>query len=135
MDSSFYLKSGRMDYDEITYWNIQGINLEFINEPHINTGYYKKKQAHTVAIAKSGRESVDNLIQSVLTAITEFQKAETKEKIRVAFELVEKEVTDLHKRISQGIQTTKEKNQLLPPEERRLEGERAFSSEQKNQWK
>ena len=63
-----------------------GINLEFINEPHINTDYYKKMQAETVAIAKSGRESVDNLIQSVLTAITEFQKAETKEKIRVAFE-------------------------------------------------
>lgn len=46
-------------------------------------------QAETVAIAKSGRESVDNLIQSVLTAITEFQKAETKEKIRVAFEQAE----------------------------------------------
>ena len=35
-----------------------GINLEFINEPHINTDYYKKMQAQTVAIAKSGRESV-----------------------------------------------------------------------------
>ena len=35
-----------------------GINLEFINEPHINTDYYKKMQAETVAIAKSGRESV-----------------------------------------------------------------------------
>lgn len=44
----------------------------------------------------------------------DIQKAETKEKIRVAFEQAEKEVTDLHKRISQGIQTTKEKNQLLP---------------------
>ena len=101
-----------------------GINLEFINEPHINTDYYKKMQAETVAIAKSGRESVDNLIQSVLTAITEFQRAETKEKIRVAFEQAEKEVTDLHKRISQGIQTTKEKNQLLPPEEQKQIGRR-----------
>ena len=79
-------------------------------------------QAQTVAIAKSGRESVDNLIQSVLTAITEFQKAETKEQIRVAFEQAEKEVTDLHKRISQGIQTTKERNQLLPPEEQKQIG-------------
>ncbi len=100
----------------------KGINLEFINEPHINTDYYKKMQAQTVAIAKSGRESVDNLIQSVLTAITEFQKAETKEQIRVAFEQAEKEVTDLHKRISQGIQTTKERNQLLPPEEQKQIG-------------
>ena len=67
-----------------------GHQPEFINEPHINTDYYKKMQAETVAIAKSGRESVDNLIQSVLTAITEFQKTETKEKIRVAFEQAEK---------------------------------------------
>lgn len=37
----------------------KGINLEFINEPHINTDYYKKMQAQTVAIAKSGRESVE----------------------------------------------------------------------------
>ena len=85
------------------------INLEFINEPHINTDYYKKMQAETIEIAKSGKESVDNLIQAVIEAIAEFQKAETKEKIRVAFEQAEKEVTDLHKRISQGIQTTKER--------------------------
>lgn len=37
----------------------KGINLEFINEPYINTDYYKKMQAQTVAIAKSGRESVE----------------------------------------------------------------------------
>ena len=93
-------------------------------------------QAQTVAIAKSGRESVDNLIQSVLTAITEFQKAETKEKIRVAFEQAEKEVTDLHKRISQGIQTTKEKNSCYRKRNKsRSEGERVFLSGQKNQWK
>ena len=40
------------------------------------------------------------------------------------FVQAEKEVTDLHKRISQGIQTTKEKNQLLPPEEQKQIGRR-----------
>lgn len=99
-----------------------GIELVFINEPHISTAYYKNMQAKKVSIANSGKESVDKLINTVLDAITEFQNDETREKIRVAFEQAQKEVDDLHTRIAAGIETTKENNKLLPESERKQIG-------------
>ncbi len=100
----------------------RGIELVFLNEPHINTSYYKKMEAKRIEIAQSGRESVDKLIASVLDAITEFQNDETREKIKVAFDQAQKEVDDLHSRISQGIKTTKLNNELLPESERKQIG-------------
>lgn len=99
-----------------------GIELVFINEPHISTAYYKKMQAHKIKIANSGKASVDKLINTVLEAITEFQNDETREKIRVAFEQSQKEVDDLHTRIAAGIKATKENNMFLPETERKQIG-------------
>lgn len=100
----------------------QGIELVFLNEPHINTEYYKNMQAKKVSIATSGKASVDKLIQTVLDAITEFQNDETREKIRVAFDQSQKEVDDLHTRIAAGIKATKENNETLPESERKQIG-------------
>lgn len=103
-----------------------GIELVFINEPHINTEFYKKMQSNKMRIsANSGKKSLDKLIQTVLDALSEFQNEETKEKIKVAFEQSQKEVDDLHSRISAGIDTTKKKNKLLPPSERKQIGRAA----------
>ena len=99
-----------------------GVELVFINEPHISTAYYKKMQAQKVKIATSGKASVDKLIQTVLDAITEFQNDETREKIRVAFEQSQKEVDDLHTRIAAGIQATKANNENLPKAQRKQIG-------------
>lgn len=99
-----------------------GIELIFINEPHISTAYYKKMQAQKIKIANSGKESVDKLINTVLEAITEFQNDETREKIRVAFEQAQKEVDDLHTRISDGIKATQTNNTSLPASERKQIG-------------
>lgn len=100
----------------------EGIELVFINEPHISTAYYKKMQAKKISIATSGKASVDKLIQTVLDAITEFQNDETREKIRVAFEQSQKEVDDLHTRIAAGIKATKANNATLPEAERKQIG-------------
>lgn len=75
----------------------------FIKEPHTNTEYYKRMQNRKYEIAHTGKKSIDNLIQSVLDAITVFQDEETLEKIRIAFQQSEKEVTDLHQRISEEL--------------------------------
>lgn len=99
-----------------------GIELVFINEPHISTAYYKNMQAKKISIANSGKASVDKLINTVLEAITEFQNDETKEKIKVAFEQSQKEVDDLHTRIAAGIKATKANNELLPESERKQIG-------------
>lgn len=100
----------------------KGVELIFINEPHISTSYYKKMQAKKINIATSGKASVDKLIQTVLDAITEFQNDETREKIRIAFEQSQKEVDDLHTRISAGIKATKANNVMLPESERKQIG-------------
>lgn len=100
----------------------EGIELVFINEPHISTSYYKNMQAKKISIATSGKASVDKLIQTVLDAITEFQNDETREKIRVAFEQSQKEVDDLHTRIAAGIKATKANNATLPEAERKQIG-------------
>lgn len=100
----------------------EGIELVFINEPHISTAYYKKMQAKKVSIATSGKASVDKLIQTVLDAITEFQNDETREKIKVAFEQSQKEVDDLHTRIAAGIRATQANNAALPEAERKQIG-------------
>jgi len=99
-----------------------GIELVFVNEPSISTSYYKTMQSKKIGIANSGKESVDKLINAVLSALTEFQNDETKEKIKVAFKQAQKEVTDLHTRISAGIQATKANNENLPESQRKQIG-------------
>lgn len=69
-----------------------GINLSLLMSRTLIPIITKRCRQKRLPLQNPGRESVDNLIQSVLTAITEFQKAETKEKIRVAFEQAEKEL-------------------------------------------
>ena len=101
----------------------QNINLVFLIDSHINTDYYKRMQDRKYEIAHTGKKSIDNLIQSVLDAITVFQNEETKEKIRIAFEQSEKEVTDLHQRISEGIKIVQRDNLSLPPAERKQIGQ------------
>lgn len=75
-----------------------------------------------ISIANSGKASVDKLINTVLEAITEFQNDETREKIKVAFEQSQKEVDDLHTRISAGIKATQANNELLPKSKRKQIG-------------
>ena len=102
----------------------EGIDLIFIKEPHINTSYYKEMQSKKTRIASTGKESTDKLIDAIMEAITEFQNEETKEKIRIAFEQAEKEVQDLHVRISEGIRTTQRLNESLPEMQRKQIGQK-----------
>lgn len=106
----------------------KGIDLVFLKEPHINTSYYKQMQAKKIQIASTGKKSADSLIQSILNAITDFQNEETKEKIRIAFEQAEKEVKDLHVRISEGIKTTQQMNKMLPEGQRKQIGQKKGST-------
>ena len=97
----------------------KGVDLVFLKEPHINTESYKAMRSKKIEIAGTGRKSTDKLISAIIDAITEFQNEQTKEMIRIAFEQAEKEVTDLHKRISEGIRTTQKNNENLPEDERK----------------
>jgi DNA invertase Pin-like site-specific DNA recombinase len=60
----------------------------------------------TVSI-DTGNEAVDNFFKGNISLINEFLMALAEEQIKAAFDQAEKEVTDLHIRISQGMREAK----------------------------
>ena len=85
-----------------------GINLIFLKEPHINTDTYKQAIENQLQIAiNSGDNATDELMQSIIAALNKYILALAKKQIYLAFEQSEKEVTDLHQRTKEGIQTAR----------------------------
>ena len=78
----------------------KGISLVFLKEPHINTETYKKAMANQIALTG---DKVDLILEGVNRYLMELAK----EQIRLAFEQAEKEVSDLHQRTKEGIETAR----------------------------
>ena len=78
----------------------KGINLIFIKEMHINTSVYRNALEN--AIPMTGDK-----VDLILTGINAYLMELAKEHIRIAFEQSEKEVMDLRKRTSEGIETAR----------------------------
>lgn len=78
----------------------KGINLVFIKESYINTDTYKSALNNNIALTG---DDVDDILKGVNSYL---KKLATKQ-IRLAFEQSEKEVNDLHKRTSEGIETAR----------------------------
>lgn len=85
-----------------------GVNLIFLNEPLINTSVFEttKKNLLKVDIA-TGNTAVDQFFKGNIALINGFMMALAEEQIKAAFKQSEKEVNDLHSRISQGIREAK----------------------------
>ena len=77
-----------------------GIELEFLKEPHINTAVYKKALNNHIAMTVTKTDII-------LKAVNEYLMELAKEQIIIAFEQAEKEVTDLHQRTREGIETAR----------------------------
>lgn len=77
-----------------------GIELEFLKEPHINTAVYKKALNNHIAMTGTKTDII-------LKAVNEYLMELAKEQIIIAFEQAEKEVTDLHQRTREGIETAR----------------------------
>ena len=71
-----------------------GINLEFIKEPMINTDVFRQ----TAQLAMTGTD-----VDCVLEGINRYLMILAEKQIKIAFDQSEKEVTDLHGRISEGV--------------------------------
>ena len=85
-----------------------GIHLVFLNEPLINTSVFDSTKSNLLSIqVETGNEAVDNFFKGNVRLINEFLMALAEEQIKAAFEQSEKEVTDLHSRISQGMREAK----------------------------
>lgn len=77
-----------------------GIELVFLKEPHINTAVYKKALNNHIAMTGTKTDII-------LKAVNEYLMELAKEQIFIAFEQAEKEVTDLHQRTREGIETAR----------------------------
>ena len=85
-----------------------GIHLIFLNEPLINTSVFDSTKSNLLSIqVETGNEAVDNFFKGHIELINNFLMALAEEQIKAAFEQSEKEVTDLHSRISQGMREAK----------------------------
>lgn len=100
-------KEGFDDY--IRLYN-SGINLVFLNEPHINTQVFKSSSNKMIQLSLStGNRAIDDYFKGNIELINKliFQLAE--QQIEIAFEQSQKEVDDLHNRISQGLREAKDR--------------------------
>ena len=85
-----------------------GIHLVFLNEPLINTSVFDSTKSNLLSIqVETGNEAVDNFFKGNIELINNFLMELAEEQIKTAFEQSEKEVTDLHSRISQGMREAK----------------------------
>ena len=76
------------------------ISLVFLKEPHINTETYKRAMMNQITMTG---EKVDLILDGVNKYLMELAR----EQIRIAFEQAEKEVSDLHQRTKEGIETAR----------------------------
>ena len=85
-----------------------GVNLVFLNEPLINTSVFDSTRNNLLSVnVETGNQAVDNFFKGNIELINNFLMALAEEQIKAAFEQSEKEVTDLHSRISQGMREAK----------------------------
>ena len=81
-----------------------GVHLIFLNEPFINTSVFDSTRNNLLKVdISTGNAAVDTFFKGNIDLINNFMMALAEEQIKAAFDQAEKEVTDLHSRISQGI--------------------------------
>ena len=79
----------------------QGIELVFLNEPHINTATYKK------ALTSNQLQPTGTSVDLILEGINKYLLELAREHIKIAFNQSEKEVEDLRQRTREGIETAR----------------------------
>lgn len=76
------------------------ISLVFLKEPHINTETYKNAVMNQINMT-------GDKVDLILDGINQYLMELAREQIRIAFEQAEKEVSDLHQRTKEGIETAR----------------------------
>lgn len=94
-------EEGFRDYTALFDGNI---NLVFLKEPHINTDTYKQALERQIdSVIDTGDKSTDKFINAIMDAIKQYQLDLAEKQIQLAFEQSEKEVTDNHSRVKEGM--------------------------------
>lgn len=85
-----------------------GIELIFLNEPLINTSVFESSKNNLLKITvETGNEAVDEYFKGNITLINNLLMSLAEEQIKASFIQSEKEVNDLHTRISEGMRESK----------------------------
>ena len=101
-------RNAQEGYNDYKALYSMGVNLIFLNEPLINTSVFDTTRNNLLKIdIDTGNEAVNCFFKSNIESINDFLMALAEEQIKTAFNQSEKEVTDLHSRISQGIREAK----------------------------
>lgn len=92
-------------YEELFNRNV---NLIFLKEPHINTDTFKKALENQIEVnLNTGNEATDTFINGIIEALNRYTIDLAKEQIKLVFAQAEKEVNDLHIRVSEGLLTAR----------------------------
>ena len=85
-----------------------GVELIFLNEPLINTKIFESSKNNLLKITvETGNEAVDEYFKGNITLINNLLMSLAEEQIKTSFIQSEKEVNDLHTRISEGMRESK----------------------------
>ena len=86
----------------------RGIELRFLQEPHINTGVFRENLEKQIgAFALTGSEATDELLNSIRDALNVYMMRIAEQQIRLAFDQAEKELNDIRQRTREGIETAR----------------------------
>lgn len=86
----------------------KNINLIFLKEPQINTETYKHSMQNQIQLhAATDEKATEKLLNGLERVLNEFMLDLAEKQIQLAFDQAEQEVTDLHKRTSEGMLTAK----------------------------
>lgn len=92
---------GFSDYKELY---IRGINLIFLKEPHINTDVFKQSCSKMLSVKiDSGNKAIDDYFSGNISLVNKLLLDLAEQQIIIAFDQSQKEVDDLHARISEGL--------------------------------
>lgn len=85
----------------------KGIDLVFLKEPHINTAVYREAAEKQIVTIQTGDAATDELMAAITAGINKYMLRLAERQIQLAFDQAEKEVTDLHQRTREGIETAR----------------------------
>ena len=91
-----------------------GVNLVFLNEPLINTSVFDSTKDNLLKVSvETGNKAVDEYFSGNVQLINKLLMSLAEQQIKTAFDQSEKEVNDLHTRISEGLRESRKSGKVF----------------------
>lgn len=91
-----------------------GVNLVFLNEPLINTSVFDSTKDNLLKVSvETGNKAVDEYFSGNVQLINKLLMSLAEQQIKTSFDQSEKEVNDLHTRISEGLRESRKSGKVF----------------------